>query len=216
LSDQYILYGSPHSLFTYKVALMLRLSGQRFFFRYISFQKGVNRSPEFRALSRWGQVPVLRHGSRVLLQSSAILEYLSEALNAFRASDADAQLIVREWLYWDVDRLTAPVAGCYREMLAKRKLLPLTQDPVILDHHRRRADAAFSILDAELADREFLVHSATIADISCYAAVAFATLSEFEMGSYANMGRWATRLSGLPGFQLPFDLLSMADAEVVA
>ncbi|MDB5579579.1 MAG: gst-2, partial [Bradyrhizobium sp.] len=56
---RFTLYGSPHSLPTYRVALMLRLSGAPFSFRYVSYQKKMHRTPEFLALSRWGQVPVL-------------------------------------------------------------------------------------------------------------------------------------------------------------
>ena len=56
---RFTLYGSPHSLPTYKVALMLRLSGAPFSFRYVSFQRGMHKTPEFLALSRWSQVPVL-------------------------------------------------------------------------------------------------------------------------------------------------------------
>ena len=71
---RFVLYGSPHSLPTYKVALMLRLSGAPFSFRYVSFQKGMHKTPEFAALSRWGQVPVLLDNGRVHLQSAAIVE----------------------------------------------------------------------------------------------------------------------------------------------
>ena len=49
---RFTLYGSPHSLPTYKVALMLRLAGEPFSFRYVSFQKGMHKTPEFLALSR--------------------------------------------------------------------------------------------------------------------------------------------------------------------
>ena len=56
---RFTLYGSPHSLPTYKVALMLHMSGEPFSFRYVSFQKGAHKTPEFQSLSRWGQVPVL-------------------------------------------------------------------------------------------------------------------------------------------------------------
>ena len=62
---RFTLYGSPHSLPTYKVALMLCLSAVPFSFRYVSFQKGMHKAPEFKALSRWGQVPVLLEGERV-------------------------------------------------------------------------------------------------------------------------------------------------------
>jgi len=74
MSDVFVLHGSPHSLYTYKVALMLRLCSVSFSFRYVSFQKGMQLRPEFRALSRWGQVPALEHGGRCLVQSAAILE----------------------------------------------------------------------------------------------------------------------------------------------
>ena len=56
--QRFTLYGSPHSLPTYKVALMLRMSEEPFAFRYVSFQKAMHRASEFLALSRWGQVPV--------------------------------------------------------------------------------------------------------------------------------------------------------------
>ena len=84
---RFTLYGSPHSLPTYKVALMLRLSGEPFSFRYVSFQKGMHKTPEFLALSRWGQVPVLVDNERVHLQSAAIVEHLAETLHRFQGSD---------------------------------------------------------------------------------------------------------------------------------
>lgn len=52
---RFTLYGSLHSLPTYKIALMLRLSGVPFAFHYISFQKRMHQQPEFRALSRWAR-----------------------------------------------------------------------------------------------------------------------------------------------------------------
>ena len=85
--SRFTLYGSPHSLPTYKVALMLRLSGEPFSFRYVSFQKGMHTTPEFLALSRWGQVPVLVESGRIYNQSAAIVEYLAETLGRFRGSE---------------------------------------------------------------------------------------------------------------------------------
>jgi glutathione S-transferase len=63
--QRFTLYGSPHSLPTYKVALMLRMSEEPFAFRYVSFQKGMHKTTEFLALSRWGQVPVRRGPMRL-------------------------------------------------------------------------------------------------------------------------------------------------------
>jgi len=103
--------GPRRSQFCALQALMLRLSGEPFSFRYISFQKGMHKAPEFLALSRWGQVPVLLDDGRVHLQSAMIVEHLAETLNRFRGSDIATRQSVREWLYWDVDVLFPPVFG---------------------------------------------------------------------------------------------------------
>ena len=148
---RFTLYGSPHSLPTYKVALMLRLSYQPFSFRYVSYRKKIHKTPEFSALSRWGQVPVLVDDGGVYLQSAAIVEHLAETLGRFQGPDSVARQHVREWLYWDVDVLFPPIFNCYGVQLGQRNLLPITADPVIADYHRQRSEAALSILDRHLA-----------------------------------------------------------------
>lgn len=215
MSDVFTLHGSPHSQFTYKVALMLNLSRQPFSFRYVSFQKGVHLTPEFRELSRWGQVPVLQHGNQILVQSGAILEYLAATLGKFGSHDHIVRQRIREWLYWNTDRLAPPIHGCYGIKLGQLKLLPIVLDPAIVGYHRRRAEAALTVLDGNLIDDDFLVPGQpTIADICCYGEVAFAQLSDFELSRWPNIGRWAGRIATLPGFKSPFDLLAMADAQI--
>jgi len=213
--NRFTLYGSPHSLPTYKVALMLRLSGQPFSFRYVSFQKGMHKTPEFLALSRWAQVPILLDGERVCLQSAAIVEHLAETLGRFRGDGPTTCQAVREWLYWDVDVLFPPVFGCYGVELGQRKLLPIDVEPAIADYHRQRAETALSVLDSHLAGRDYLCAvEPTIADLFCYGDVAFAEICAFDLNRWANVALWANRVTALPGFQAPFALLAMQDAEL--
>jgi glutathione S-transferase len=50
--------------------MMLRLRRTGFTFRYGSFQRGnPHLTPDFRAWSRWGQVPGLQHDGQVFVQS---------------------------------------------------------------------------------------------------------------------------------------------------
>src|SRR4051812_18571633 len=156
MMPRFTLYGSPHSLPTYKVALMLRLSGEPFSFRYVSFQKGMHKAPEFLALSRWGQVPVLVEGERVHLQSAAIVEHLAETLSRFQGATPATRQAVREWLYWNVDVLFPPIFNCYSVQLGRRKLLPIDIDPAIADYHHRRAETALTTLDSHLAHNSYL------------------------------------------------------------
>ena len=126
---RFTLCGSRHSLPTYKVALMLRLAGEPFSFRYVSFQKGMHKTPEFLALSRWGQVPVLVDSERVYLQSAAIVEHLAKTLGRFQGADPTTRQAMREWLYWDVDVMFPPIFNCYGVQLGQRGLLPIHVEP---------------------------------------------------------------------------------------
>ncbi len=205
---RFTLYGSPHSLPTYKVALMLRLSGASFSFRYVSFQKKMHKTPEFLALSRWGQVPVLIDGKHVHVQSGTIVEHLAETLGRFEGPDAASRQAVREWLYWDIDVLYPPVYGCYGVSLMQRKLLPINIEPAIADFHHQRAETALAKLDEQLADRTYLCSGEpTIADLFCYGDVAFAEICAFDVNRWPNVARWADGVKALPGFKTLFDLL---------
>ena len=211
----FILHGSPHSLYTYKVALMLRLCGAGFAFRYVSFQRGMHRTPKFRALARWGQVPVLEHRGRALTQSAAILEYLSEVLGRFGAADDEARQDIREWLFWDADRLCPPLYGWYGIALGRRGLLPLSFDEAVVARWETLGKEALGVLDDHLARNGFLVgDAATIADICCYGDIAFAKLSDRDLSAWPNVTAWAACVEALAGFAAPFDLLAMEDAKI--
>jgi glutathione S-transferase len=100
---RYTLYGSPHSLPTYKVALMLNLSGEPFSFRYVSFQKGMTRHLDSWPCRAGVRCRFSSTMARVHLQSAAIVEHLAETLGRFQGPDLATRQSVREWLYWDVD-----------------------------------------------------------------------------------------------------------------
>lgn len=215
MSNGYTLHGSPHSLPTYRVALMLRLCREAFAFRYVSFQRRMHATEEFRSLSRWSQVPVLEHGSRVFVQSAAILEYLAHTLGRFEAVDDEARQHVREWLFWDADRLMPPLHAWYSIELGRRNLLPLSFDPVLVAEFDRNGRSALDVLDKHFARHRFLVGDAvTIADICCYSDIAFARLGGKDLAAWPNIMAWAGRIEALPGFAEPFDLLTMADAKI--
>ena len=122
---------------------------------------------------------------------------------------------MREWLYWDVDTLSPPIFGLYGVELGRQKLLPIGVDPAIADYHGRRAEAALSVLDSHLAHGSYLCAAEpTIADLFCYGDVAFAEICAFDLKRWANVTGWAKRVTALPGFKAPFELLAMKDAEV--
>lgn len=213
--NRFTLYGSPYSLPTYKVATVLHMSGQPFSFRYVSFQKGMHKTAEFRALSRWGQVPVLVDDGRIYLQSSAIVEHLADTLGRFQGADATTRQFIREWLFWEADVLFPPIFNCHGIYLGKQKLLPISVEPAIADYHALRAEAALSVLDTHLLTGGYLCSSElTVADLVCRCDVVFAEITGMNMERWPNVSAWAGRIAQSLGFKTPLELLPMADAEL--
>jgi glutathione S-transferase len=137
-------------------------------------------------------VPVLRHGDLAMVQSGAILEYLSEYLGRFGATDTGARQNMREWLFWDADRLAPPIYRSYGYELGRQGLLPITADPAVVAQFREAAEAALAVLDNALAAR--------------------AWRSGLDLARWPHLHVWAVRFGALPGCQAPLDLLPMADA----
>ena len=215
MATQFTLFGSPNSQFTYKVALMFALSGVPVSFRHISFRDRVNEEAWFKALSRWGQVPVLKHKDFVLVQSPAILEYLSEALGTFAAQDARDRHVVREWLYWNTDRPAWPVNASWGIYLGQQGRLTIFAAPEIEAYIRDRTERMFTQFEAHMPDSDFLMGSSpTIADICCYGEIPYARLCGYNLDQWAKVDAWSRRVEDLEGFVGPFELLPMHDAEI--
>jgi glutathione S-transferase len=59
--DRLTLYGSFTSSSSYKPMLYLALARLPFSFRTVNLKTGVQKTPEYLAINRWGVVPSLRH-----------------------------------------------------------------------------------------------------------------------------------------------------------
>src|SRR6516162_10314501 len=96
--DRLTLYGSFTSSSSYKP--MLYLAGLPFSFRTINLKTGVQKSPEYLAVNRWGVVPSLRHRGLTILQSNVILDYLARETGHFEGRIEQERWQAREWLSW--------------------------------------------------------------------------------------------------------------------
>lgn len=183
---------------TYKVGLMLSLAGEAFDYVHMNMREGDHKQTHYLAKQRFGQVPLLvdRSNGRHLCQSAAILEYLADTLGKFGGATFDERLQVREWLYWDFDRLAPPI---YRTRGIRLGFRKGGQD--LLDMGTADAAVALSLLDRHLAGRNWIVgEGPTIADIDIYGVVAYAGDAEIDLGPHAHIAAWIKRMEALPGF----------------
>src|SRR5215470_11454339 len=149
---EYRLYGFAQSGNCYKVALALELAGADWTPRFVDYFGGETRTPAYRAINVMGEVPVLEHDGERFTQSGVILDYLAERLGQFGARDGAERREILRWLLWDNHKLTSYTAT-YRFLRAFTK----DADPAVLKVFRTRAETAWSMLDAHLAGREYVV-----------------------------------------------------------
>jgi glutathione S-transferase len=202
---RFTVYGFATSGPTYTAALMLSLCKHPFSYIHVNLREGAHKQPDFLVKNRYGQVPALRDGQMVAVQSSAILIYLSEALEKFEARTPLEKQRVREWMFWQWDKLSVPVFRLRARARGQRQF----GDEVRIMYDTE-TKAALAVLEQELTKSEWVVgKKPTIADISIYGVLRYAPEANIELSHYPHVIAWKKKFEELPGFATPEQLLPM-------
>ena len=200
---EYTLHCFAQSGHAYKPALALELAGADWAPRFVDYFGGETRSPAYRAINVMGEVPVLEHRGRTLSQSGVILDYLAGTLRRYGARDDDERREILRWLLWDNHKLTSYTAT-YRFMRAFAK----DADPGAMAEFGRRARAAWSVLDAHLAGRRYVVGDRlTIADLSICGYLFFDDEIGVDWAEFPATGAWLARIRSEPRWKHPYALM---------
>jgi len=149
-------------------------------------------------------VPVLEHGDLRLSQSGVILDYLAERYPAFGPRDANERREVLRWLLFDNHKLTSYTAT-YRFMRALAK----DADAVVMAEFRRRAEAAWGILDAHLAGRRYVVGDRLgIVDVSMCGYLFWPDEIGVDWSAkHPSIAAWLARIRSHPRWVAPYELM---------
>jgi glutathione S-transferase len=200
---EYLLHCFAQSGNAYKPALMLELAGADWAPQFVDYFNGETRSPAYRARNVMGEVPLLEHRGQAFSQSGVILEYLAGALGAFGARDEDERREILRWILFDNHKLTSYTAT-YRFM---RHFAP-NPNPDVLAEFRKRAEAAWGILDAHLAGKSYVVaERLTIADLSLCGYLFWPEEIGVDWAGYPNLAAWLERIRAVPRWKPPYVLM---------
>jgi glutathione S-transferase len=208
MDDRMTIYGSFTSSSSYKPMLFLALARLPFSFRTVNLKTGAQHVPEYLAINRYAQVPVLRHRGLTIVQSNVILDYLARSTGAFEGATEEQRWQAREWLSWEADAISN--VARVRHFRRFRSV-----DPTVMAHFHTLAEMALTFIDRTLEGREWLVGEAcSIADIGCWGRMVFMAEGGLDIARWPNLEAWANRLKASPGFALPYDLIPKKDAEI--
>jgi glutathione S-transferase len=199
-----ILYGNRESGHSYKVRLALTLMHVPHEYRPVDITLSHEQRPaDFRTVSRFGEVPVLVDRGQVYVQSDAILLHLAQREHKFHGRDAIDHDQVREWLFWEANRIGISVPNLRYAL----RFVPDTR-PEVLDWLRARALADLGRMNAEFSERKFLLGDfPTIADLACCGYLYWLDQAGLDIVKWPAVARWLADISALPDWKHPYDLM---------
>jgi glutathione S-transferase len=155
-----------------------------------SVLSGETRSPEFLALNRAGQVPlVILDDGRPLAQSNAILLHLAEGSDLIPA-DAYERAKMLEWMFWE-QYSHEPYVAVARFQMKYLGKTAAELDPKLV----ARGEAALRRLDEAVAEHLFLADErVTLADVALVAYSRVAEEGGFRLSEFPSLRRWIGRV----------------------
>jgi glutathione S-transferase len=189
------LYTFARSGHAHRAHLFLSLVGAQFEAIEMDLAGGAHKGPEYLAMNRFGQVPVLEDDGLVVPDSNAILVYVAKKLGRtdWLPEDPAGAAAVQRWLSVAAGQIAfGPCAARLITVFGRK----FDADEVIA-----RAHAVLKVIDEELASRSWIAADrATIADVALYSYIAHAPEGNVDLTPYANVRCWLARIEALPSF----------------
>lgn len=189
------LYRHPLSGHSHRAELFLSLIGASCELIDIDLAAAAHKSPEFLKLNPFGQVPVLDDDGTVFVDSNAILVYLvkKSGRTDWLPEDALSAAKVQKWL--------SVAAGEIHQGPCAARLVTVFGENLRADELIAKAHRILTLIDSELAGRDFVTADRpTIADVALYSYISAAPEGNVDLGGYAHVRAWLSRIEALPGF----------------
>ena len=162
----------------------------------IDIMKGDQHSPEFSEISPNQKIPAIvdRDTGARLMESGAILLYLADKTGKLMPRESVDKWNTIQWLMWQKAGF-GPMLGQAHHFI--------TFNPGKSEYAEARygeeARRLYSVLDRQLAARSYVAcDSYTIADIAIWPWVARHGFQGIDLGEFANVLAWYTRIAGRP------------------
>jgi len=158
--------------------------------------KGESHTPEFlKNLNPHGLTPVLKEGDTVIWESAAINLYLAEKVNSRLVGKTEEERTeVLQWMFWSGEQWRIFFTMLFDERVAA-VAMGKPQNEAIVEFANKKIRAAATVLDAHLADRQFMVgDELTFADIDIAAPFSQINRSKPPLNEFPNIVAWHQRI----------------------
>jgi glutathione S-transferase len=180
----------------YKISIALEELGIAYQVKPLDLAKGEQKSAAFLKLNPNGKVPAIVDDGFGVMESGAILVWLAEKTGQLLPADPRARSEALQWLMLQVGGL-GPMMGqanLFGHYWPEK--LPAVQARYLAEVRRLLA-----ILDARLADRDYLAGSYSIADIAHFCWARTAGWTGVDIAPFPHLSAWIERIAARPAVQ---------------
>jgi len=182
-----------------KVHIMLEETGLAFTLHWVNINKGEQFDPEFLKISPNNKIPtIVDHDSPggqpfSVFESGAILIYLADKTGRFLPAEPHARSEVLEWLLFQVGTVGPMLGQAHHFRAYAREKIPYA-----IERYTHEAGRIYHILDKRLANREYLTHDYTIADMAVFPWIRLHDRQGQNLAEFRNLARWFETVARRP------------------
>ena len=189
-----------------KISIMLEEIGLEYKVTKININKDDQFNPEFRKISPFSKIPVIKDGEISVFESGAILIYLGEKSEKFY--DKSERLTINQWLMAQM-AYVGPMLGQHHQFhhynSGKSKFGE--------ERYFKIAKRIYEDLDERLAQSKYLAgENYTIADIATFPWIARHEIHDIGLKNFKNLSRWYLDISKREAVIKGYDLLKRGEA----
>ena len=180
----------------WKASATLEELGLTYNVKPIDITTGIQKEPAFVAINPNGRIPAIvdhDEDGLAIFESGAIMIYLAEKAGRLLPTDVKGRSEVIQWLMFQMGGL-GPMQGqanvFYRYMDE--------QIPTAIDRYQNETRRLYGVLDARLAENEFLAGDFSIADIANWSWTRIHNWSGIAIDEFENLKRWLDQLEARP------------------
>ena len=188
-----------------KISIMLEEIGLEYKVTKININKDDQFNPEFRKISPFSKIPVIKDGEISIFESGAILVYLGEKSEKFY--DKNERLIINQWLMGQM-AYVGPMLGQHHQFhhynSGKSKFGE--------ERYFKIAKRIYEDLDERLGQSKYLAgENYTIADIATFPWIARHEIHDIGLKNFKNLSRWYLDISKREAVIKGYDLLQRGE-----
>lgn len=181
-----------------KVSILLEELGIPYNVHPIHIGEGDQHKPEFLDISPNNKIPAIidQDNGLKLMESAAIMLYLTEKHGKFMPTEPMAKTRAMEWLMWQMGGL-GPILGQVHHFVHYNK----GKAPYAEERFSAEADRLYKVLDKRLEGRDYIVDDYSIVDMACWPWVSRYEWQEIDLANYPNVRAWYKRIAAREAVQ---------------